>query len=71
MSWKIVASLGTLAGEVKKTTRRIAKRHVAGSAAGLAFGAGYVVQKWRPHVGQTQNWSGVHGRSGAGSRISI
>ena len=35
------------------------------------LGGGYVVQKWRPHFGQTQNWSGVHGMSGPGSRMSI
>jgi hypothetical protein len=32
--------------------------HDAGSAAGFAFsrfGGGYVVQKWRPHLGHTQN----------------
>ena len=46
----------------------------AGSEAGLAFsrlGGGYVDQKWRPHRGQTQNWSGVHGMPGPGSRMSI
>jgi hypothetical protein len=45
-----------------------------GSVAGFVFsrlGGGYVVQKWRPHVLQTQNWSGVHGMPGPGSRISI
>lgn len=33
-------------------------RHDAGSAAGFAFsrlGGGYVDQKWRPHLGHTQN----------------
>ena len=28
-------------------------------------------QKWRPHLAQTQNWSGVHGVPSPGSRISI
>lgn len=41
----------------------------AGAAAGL--GGGYVVQKWRPQLLQTQNWSGVQGMPGPGSRISI
>lgn len=34
-------------------------------------GAWWVVQKWRPHRGQTQNCSGFHGPPGVGSRISI
>jgi hypothetical protein len=34
-------------------------------------GAAYVVQKWRPQRGQTQNWSGFQSPPGAGSRISI
>jgi hypothetical protein len=45
-----------------------------GSVAGLTFsrlGGGYVVQKCRPHRGHTQNWSGVHGMPGPGSRMSI
>jgi len=41
----------------------------AGAAAG--FGGGYVVQKWRPHLLQTQNWSGVQGVPSPGSRISM
>jgi len=40
-----------------------------GSPAGL--GGGYVDQKWRPHLGHTQNWSGVQGIPGPGSRSSI
>jgi len=43
----------------------------AGAGAAAAFGGGYVVQKWRPHVLQTQNWSGVQGVPSPGSRISI
>jgi hypothetical protein len=46
----------------------------AGSVAGFGFsrlGGGYVDQKWRPHRGQTQNWSGRHAAPGAGSRSSI
>jgi hypothetical protein len=39
------------------------------SPAGL--GGGYVDQKWRPHFGHTQNWSGVQAIPGPGSRISI
>jgi hypothetical protein len=48
--------------------------HDAGSVAGFAFspaGCGYVDQKCRPHRGHTQNWSGLQGIPGAGSRISI
>jgi hypothetical protein len=44
---------------------------VAGAGAAAAFGGGYVVQKWRPHLLHTQNWSGVHGVPSPGSRISI
>jgi hypothetical protein len=46
---------------------------VGAAAAGWtgAAGAGYVDQKWRPHVGQTQNWSGRHGSPGPGSVIVI
>ena len=45
----------------------------AGAATGAAagFGGGYVVQKWRPQLLQTQNWSGVQGVPSPGSRISI
>jgi hypothetical protein len=42
-----------------------------GAGAAAAFGGGYVVQKWRPHWLQTQNWSGVQGVPSPGSRISI
>src|SRR5262245_56719417 len=35
------------------------------------FGGGLVDQKWRPHLGQTQNWSGAHGIPGPGSRMSM
>jgi hypothetical protein len=42
-----------------------------GAGAAAAFGGGYVVQKWRPHLLQTQNWSGVQGVPSPGSRISI
>jgi hypothetical protein len=43
----------------------------AGAAAAAGFGGGYVVQKWRPQLLQTQNWSGVQGVPSPGSRISI
>ena len=51
-----------------------AECHEVGSVAGFAFsrlGGGYVDQKCRPQRGHTQNWSGLHGMPGAGSRISI
>ena len=44
-----------------------ARPRSAASAAGFGFsrfGGGYVDQKWRPHFGQTQNWSGFHGVPG-------
>ncbi len=43
----------------------------AADAAAAGFGGGYVVQKCRPQLLQTQNWSGVHGVPSPGSRISI
>jgi hypothetical protein len=42
----------------KGAVRDVAFCHDVGSAAGFAFsrpGVGYVDQKWRPHLGQTQN----------------
>jgi len=49
------------------------RHHEAAPPAGFVFsgGAVYVDQKWRPHRGHTQNWSGLQGMPGAGSRISI
>ena len=42
------------------------------AAAGFSlFGGGYVDQKWRPHFGQTQNWSGFQVSTDSGSRSSI
>ena len=49
-------------------------RHDVGSAEAFGFsrfGGGYVDQKCRPHRGHTQNWSGVQGMPGPGSRISM
>jgi hypothetical protein len=52
----------------------VAVCHEGVSVVGLVLsrlGGGYVVQKWRPQRGHTQNWSGVHGMPGPGSRMSI
>ena len=43
----------------------------AGFAAAAGFGGGYVVQKWRPHFGHSQNCCGGQASSGAGSVSSI
>jgi hypothetical protein len=56
------------------TASVVAVCHDGVSGAGLTLsrlGGGYVVQKWRPQRGHTQNWSGVHGMPGPGSRMSI
>jgi len=60
--------------DINKTVSQDDTGPVPADAAGLGlsrFGGGYVVQKCRPHFGQTQNWSGGHGIPGAGSRRSI
>jgi hypothetical protein len=52
----------------------VAVCHEGVSVVGLVLsrlGGGYVVQKCRPQRGHTQNWSGVHGMPGPGSRMSI
>jgi hypothetical protein len=52
----------------------VAVCHEGVSVVGFALsrlGGGYVVQKWRPQRGHTQNWSGVQGMPGPGSRMSI
>lgn len=58
-----------------KGRRLVCVCHDAGSVAGgfglSRFGGGYVDQKWRPQRGHTQNWSGVQGMSGPGSRSSM
>ena len=43
----------------------------AGFFATAGFGGGYVVQKWRPHLGHSQNCCGGQASSGAGSVSSI
>jgi len=41
------------------------------ACAATGFGGGYVVQKWRPHFGHSQNCCGDQASSGAGSVSSI
>jgi hypothetical protein len=72
--FKIVVLVVEIEMSCKDDRRNRGVRHEAGSAAGLALsrlGGGYVDQKCRPQRGHTQNWSGIHGVPGAGSRNSI
>ena len=73
---ELIAMLLTGSGMTPDTAVVTSSRLIAeaGSLAGLGssfFGGGYVDQKCRPQRGHTQNWSGVHGMSGPGSRKSI
>jgi hypothetical protein len=67
-------------GMLKNVTARHFVTYALGSAgegaaaatgAAAGFGGGYVVQKWRPQLLHTQNWSGVQGVPSPGSRISM
>jgi hypothetical protein len=83
MSWEKRDSLGMLVRRSQANVRQFdadqeAVGGLGGAAAGadfsaatLGFGGGYVVQKCRPQLLHTQNWSGVHGIPGPGSRSSI
>lgn len=59
---------------VDGTSGLVAGAGLAGTAgffAAAGFGGGYVVQKWRPQSGHSQNCCGGQASSGAGSASSI